>query len=391
MHYRFNKQIEALQPSASIALMDKARSMKAAGLDVINLAGGEPDFDTPAAAAQVGIQGIQEGKTHYTAGRGLPSLRKRLAKKLREENGIPCDENSVLVTPGGKAAIYCAVRTLVNDGDEVIIPDPSWVSYESIVQASGAVAVHCSLSFDSGYAITMEALESCVSEKSRLLIINTPNNPTGRVMTMEEAKVIAEFAQKYDLMIIADEIYEKLIFDGNRHISLGSFPEIADRVVTVNGLSKCAAMTGWRLGYLVANKEVVDRIYLFYQHVFTCLAQFVQEAGLVALDQADAIEQMRQSYQNRRDSFIGALSQIPGFTCIIPEGAFYAWVKIDHQGMDADAVAAFLLEKALVATVPGGAYGKGSEDCIRLCFAADPRDLEEAARRIKAAIMGGNN
>ena len=386
MNYRFNSQISALQPSASIALMDKARAMKAQGIDVISLAGGEPDFDTPEVAVQKGIRSILDGKTHYTAGRGIPALRERIAKKLREENGIPCTAASVLVTPGAKAAIYCAVRTLIDPGDEVMILDPSWVSYESIVQSASGVAVHVPLSFANGYAITKEALEAAVSERTRILIVNTPNNPTGRVMTQEEAQVISAFAQKYDLMVIADEIYEKILFDGNKHISLASFPEIADRVVTINGLSKCAAMTGWRLGYLTAAQEVVDQIYLFYQHVFTCVAEFSQEAAVAALDDPQSVEAMRLSYQQRRDSFVADLEALPGIRCIVPEGAFYAWAQIDYQGMDADAMSKFLLEQAHVVTVPGGAYGENSKNCIRMCFAADPQDLKEAVKRMAAVL-----
>ena len=386
MNYRFNSQISALQPSASIALMDKARLMKAQGIDVISLAGGEPDFDTPEAAAQQGIRGILDGKTHYTTGRGIPALRERIAKKLREENGIPCTAASVLVTPGAKAAIYCAVRTLIDPGDEVMILDPSWVSYESIVQSASGVAVHVPLSFAGGYVITKEALEAAVSERTRILIVNTPNNPTGRVMTQQEADSIAAFAQKYDLMVIADEIYEKILFDGNRHISLASFPEIADRVITINGLSKCAAMTGWRVGYLTANQAVVDQIYLFYQHVFTCVAEFAQMAAVAALDDPQSVEAMRLSYQQRRDSFIADLESLPGIRCIVPEGAFYAWARIDYQGMDADAMAKFLLEQAHVVTVPGGAYGENSKDCIRMCFAADPKELKEAVKRMAAVL-----
>jgi aspartate aminotransferase len=242
------------------------------------------------------------------------------------------------------------------------------------------------LSFADGYAITKKALESAVSERTRILIVNTPNNPTGRVMTQQEADIIAAFAQKYDLMVIADEIYEKIRFDGSRHISLGSIPEIADRVVTINGLSKCSAMTGWRLGYLTANQKVVDQIYLFYQHVFTCVAEFAQEAAVAALDDPQSVETMRLSYQQRRDSFIADLETLPGIRCIVPEGAFYAWARIDYQGMDADAMAKFLLEQAHVVTVPGGAYGENSRDCVRMCFAADPKDLKEAVQRMAAVL-----
>jgi len=271
----------------------------------------------------------------------------------------------------------------------VIILDPAWVSYESIVQAASGVAVHASLDFAQGYAITEQVLEQCVSSRSRVLIVNSPNNPTGRVMTGQEARTIADFALRHDLMIVADEIYEKLLFDGHKHISLGSMPEIADRVVTVNGLSKCVAMTGWRLGYLTAAQEVVDRIYLFYQHVFTCLAEFVQEAALRAFDCHSEIEQMRLSYQARRDRFVGALQAIPGLRCIVPEGAFYAWAWVDYQGMDANEMATFLLEKAHVVVVPGGAYGENGKQCIRMCFAAAQEELDKATARIAAVLTGG--
>lgn len=388
MNYRFNREIEALQPSASIALMDKARSMKAAGVDVINLAGGEPDFDTPAPVTLTGIRGLTNGHTHYTAGRGIPLLRRRIAQKLQEENGIPCTMDNILVTPGAKAAIYCAVRTLVNPGEEVLILDPSWVSYAPIVQAASGVPVNVPLTFESGYAITEEILEAHITERTRVLLLNTPNNPTGRVLTEEEAAAVAAVAEKYDLMIVADEVYEKIMFDGRRHISLGSMPGIAGRVITVNGLSKSAAMTGWRLGYLSAPREVVDRIYLFYQHVFTCLGEFVQEAAAVAFDCAEEIEEMRRSYQDRRDRFIGALQKIPGVTCLVPEGAFYAWIEIDFQGMDATQLAAYLLEKAFVATVPGSAYAKNAPKCLRLCFAAAQEELDKAAARIAEALTG---
>ncbi|MBP3587690.1 MAG: pyridoxal phosphate-dependent aminotransferase [Clostridia bacterium] len=390
MTYKFNRDIASLPPSASMVLMDKARAMKAEGIDVINLAGGEPDFDTPAPALLKGIQGLTNGHTHYTAGRGIPALRKRIAKKLQEENSIACTPDEILVTPGGKASIYVAVRTLINPGEEVLIPDPSWVSYGPIVLASGGVPVHVPLTFESGYAITEDILEQCVTDKTRVLIINSPNNPTGRVITQAEAASIAAVALRHDLMIISDEIYEKIIFDGRKHISLASNPAIADRVVTVNGHSKCAAMTGWRLGYLHAAKEVVDQMFRLYQHVFTCLGEYVQEAGAVALDCKEEIELMRRSYQDRRDSFVGALNSIPGVNCLVPEGAFYAWVSIDYQDMDANAVADYLLEKAHVATVPGYAYGKACGNCIRLCFAAAPAELEEAAARIRKALTGGN-
>ena len=384
MEYRYNPQLLSLAPSASIALMDKARAMKAQGMDIISLAGGEPDFNTPAAASLAGIHAITGGQTHYTTGRGMPKLRERIARKLREENGLEATADTVLVTPGAKAAIYCAVRTFVGPGDQVLLLDPAWLSYEAIVVAAGGTAIHAGLEFDNGYRITEEILEAAVTDRCRMLILNTPNNPTGRVLTMEEACVVAEFARKHDLMVLSDEIYEKILFDG-QHLSLGSLPGLRERVITVNGFSKCAAMTGWRLGYLSAPKEVVDRIYLLYQHIFTCVPEFVQEAGLVALDDPASVEAMTESYRIRRDSFLEKLQTLPGFRCIVPEGAFYAWAQVDR---DAEEMADFLLQKAGVVTVPGGAYGHNSRNCIRMCFAADPKDLDEAAIRMAKALKG---
>lgn len=384
MQYRFHPQLLRLAPSASIALMDKARAMKGQGLDIISLAGGEPDFDTPAAAALAGIGAITAGQTHYTTGRGMPRLRARIARKLREENGIPTEADTVLVTPGAKAAIYCAVRTFVGPGDQVLLLDPAWLSYEAIVVAAGGEAVHASLDFEDGYRITEAVLEAVLTSRCKMLILNTPNNPTGRVLTREEAQVLGAFAKKHDLMILSDEIYEKILFEGT-HLSLGSLPELADRVITVNGLSKCAAMTGWRLGYLTGPREVVDRIYLLYQHIFTCVPEFVQEAGLKALDMPKAVAEMTESYRARRDSFLGKLQELPGFRCVMPEGAFYAWAKVDR---DADEMAEFLLQKAGVVTVPGGAYGENSRNCIRMCFAADPADLKNAVIRMEKALKG---
>lgn len=384
MEYHYNPQLLSLTPSASIALMDKARAMKAQGMDIISLAGGEPDFDTPAVASLAGIHAITGGQTHYTTGRGMPKLRQRIAQKLQEENGVPATADTVLVTPGAKAAIYCAVRTFVGPGDQVMLLDPAWLSYEAIVVAAGGSAIHAGLDFENDYRITEDILESAVTPRCRMLILNTPNNPTGRVLTMEEAETVAAFAQKHDLMILADEIYEKILFDGS-HISLGSLPQIRERVITVNGFSKCSAMTGWRLGYLTAAKEVVDRIYLLYQHIFTCVPEFVQEAGLKALDDPASVEAMTESYRIRRDSFLEKLKNLPGFHCIVPEGAFYAWAQVDR---DAEEMADFLLQKAGVVTVPGGAYGENSRNCIRMCFAADPKDLDAAAERMEKALKG---
>ncbi len=369
-------------------MMDKARALRAQGLDVISLAGGEPDFSTPEPIVEAGIKAMREGKTHYTTGRGVMALRERIAQKLREENGVSCGADNILVTPGGKYAIHMTINAFVNPGDGVMILDPSWVSYAPIAELAGGVPVKVPLSFSDNYTISEELLDRFYTPSVRILILNTPNNPTGRVLTLSEARAVESFLLKHpNLLLISDEVYEKIIFDGRKHISLGSFPSVADRVVTVNSFSKFAAMTGWRVGYLCAERSIVNTIYLAYQHTLTCISEFSQIAAITALDCAAEIEQMRKSYAYRRDLLIGRLQKANGVRCLVPEGAFYAWCKIEKDSLDADGVCAFLLEKARVVSVSGAAYGLGTEQCVRMCFAASESDLTLAAERIGAALQ----
>ena len=381
-----NHCILKLEPAASVAMMELARGMKAKGIDVISLAGGEPDFDTPPAVVEACEKAIREGRTHYTTGRGILPFRERICRKLEEENGIRCTPENILVTPGGKYAIHIALLSFTNPGDGVMMLDPSWVSYAPLITLAGGVPIRVPLDMGDHYRITEETLERYAAPETKILIVNTPNNPTGRVLTEEEAKAIAAFAQKRDILILADEVYEKIIFDGRKHISLGSLPEIADRVITVNSFSKCAAMTGWRIGYLCASREITDTIYLAYQHALTCISEFSQIAAMTALDCVEDVERMRASYERRRGILIDGLRSIPGIQCLLPEGAFYAWCRMDHAGAEPGKLSDFLLKEAHVVTVDGKAYGPHVENCVRMCFAAAETDLIEAVDRIGAAM-----
>ena len=383
----FNENLTSMKPSASMKFMKKAADMKAAGVDVMNLSGGEPDFDTPAKITCAGIKALTGGDTHYRVGQGLPALRARIAKKLKEENGISLEDNEILVTPGGKTAIYLSVRALVNKGDEVIILNPAWVSYEPIVIASAGTPVNVELKYEQNYEITMEALESATTAKTKMLIINYPNNPTGRILSEKEAKVIVEWMKKHeDVVVLSDEVYECILFDNNKNISLAKYAEIADRVITVNSFSKSVAMTGWRIGYVAAPRYMIEKIYKIYQHSLTCMSGFIQQAATVALDCKEEIEEMRKSYEMRRDIFIDGLNKIPGVHAEKPQGAFYAWVKIDKKGMDSFQICDYLIEEAKVVGVPGDSYGFGGDKCIRFSFATDLNDLKETVKRIEAAL-----
>ncbi len=385
-NYYLNRNVQRLSPSASIAMMDKARMLKAQGLNVISLAGGEPDFDTPTPIVEACYKAIRDGHTHYTMGRGILPLRERLCQKLSDENGISCTPEQVLITPGGKYAIFLAINTFLNPGDEVMILDPSWVSYAPIVEMAGGVPVKIPLSFEDNYTIRREVLEEAVTEKTRIVILNSPNNPTGRVLTLQEAAELEQFLLAHNILLISDEVYEEIIYDGRRHISLGSIPSIAEKVITVNSFSKCAAMTGWRVGYLCAAKELVSAMYLFYQHTLTCISEFSQIAAITALDCKAEMEQMRKSYEYRRSLLCDNLTLLPGVTCRMPEGAFYAWVKIEKDGMNDVQIAEHLLERAQIVTVAGSGYGLGSDSCVRMCFAASETELIEAVKRLRAVL-----
>ena len=382
----FNTAISQITPSASVALMEQAKQMVADGVDLVNLTGGEPDFPTPAPIVETACAEIRKGNTHYVAGKGLPALRQRLATELAERDGISCTAEQILITPGGKFAIYLAVRALVNEGDEVLYLEPGWVSYPSIVIASGGVPVPVCLRYEDNYRVTRELLESCVTPRSKLLIINTPNNPTGRVLSAEETGIIADFVKEHDLILISDEIYSRIIYGASRHISPASLPDIAGQVITINGFSKFAAMTGWRLGYMCMPAEIYAKVMKLYQHTMTCVSGFSQAAAITALDCRDEAEQMRQSYGARRNLFIDRLNAIDGVEARMPEGAFYAWVHFDLPGMDSYAICKYLQEQALVAGVPGDSYGGGGAQCVRFCFASPEQKLLAAAERIEKAV-----
>ena len=388
VRYLFNKSISSIPVSASLAINEKAKAMRAAGKDVITLAAGEPDFDTPDRARIAGIRAISEGHTHYTESRGIRPLREGIARMLREDRGIDCTADNILMAPGGKYAIYETVRTLIDpgEGQEVMILNPGWVSYAPIVSAAGGVPVGVELTFEENYHITRQALEKVVSPRTRLLIMNYPNNPTGCVLSREEAACIADFALDHELLILSDEVYSTIVYDGVESVSPASIARVADHVITVNGFSKCAAMTGWRLGYICAPREIVDMVQMLNQHTMSCLSEFAMEAALEALQCKDETAAMVESYRHRRDFFVAGLNAIPGVTCHVPKGTFYAWAKVELDGKGSREIADYLLEEAGVATVPGDAYGLGGTCCIRMSFATAEDDLREALRRMDAAI-----
>ena len=382
----FNRQISNVEPSKSVTLLTKTKELQKIDPEILNLTGGEPDFPTPKAICDTVVAELAAGHTHYSDSRGDAQLRARIARKLQEENHAPFQPENILITPGAKYAVYLTIRALINPGDEAIWLTPGWVSYPSIVEASGGIPVAVHLKYEENYRITAEALEAAVSDKTKLLIINYPNNPTGQILTEADIQALTVFLRKHpDIYVLSDEIYEKIVYDQKQIISLASIPEFFDRVVIVNGFSKCSGdpqLTGWRLGYLACNTAMYQVVLKLFQHSISCTSGFLQRGALTAMDCVEETEQMRQAYEKRKNLLVKGIHEIPGVELLTPAGAFYAWVKFDTD-MDSETLCNDLLDKAKIAGVPGIAYGEEDCVCIRFSFAASEDVLRTMLERLK--------
>jgi aspartate aminotransferase len=383
-----SERLHNVEESATVALSDKARLMAAQGIDVISLAGGEPDFDTPAHITEAGFKAVQEGATHYVSSRGIPALLDAIAAKYQAEQNLEYNpKTDILVSPGGKMSLYAAIMGTVDRGDEVLIPEPAWVSYVPMVQLADGVPVGVPLDGKDNFRITRDALEDKITDRSRAILINSPSNPTGRVLTREELETVAEVALENELLVISDEIYEKLLFDGHEHISIASFPLMQERTIIVNGLSKSHAMTGWRLGIAVAPRNIMSAMLKVQQHTVTCAAAFTQYAAVAALTgPQDCVSEMLDAYRVRRTLIVDGLNSLPGVQCAAPEGAFYAFPDITGTGMSSETFSLRMLEKARVALTPGSSFGSASEGYVRLSFANSNQMLEQTIERLREAL-----
>lgn len=378
--------LNTIQPSMTLAVNDKAKAMQRAGQDVIALAGGDPDFDTPRHIVDAMFAAVESGHTHYPAPMvGIPAALEAVAAKMERDNGVRVANpmKQIIMTPGGKWALYLALSTVLNPGDEVIILEPYWVSYPAIVKLTGGVPVPVSLPAEDNFRITADLLQTAVTPKTKALMLNTPCNPTGRVMTQDEMEAIVEVATAADLYVIADEIYEKLIFDGRSHRSIAAVPGMAERTLTVNGLTKSYAMTGWRMGWLVASEPIIKLATRLNGQSVSCAATFTMHACVAALNgPQDAVAEMRDAYQARRDFMVPALNAIDGVACRSIEGAFYLFVRFPHSERNSLELADGLLDKAGVAGTPGIAFGHSGEGHVRFSIATAMHDLERTVERI---------
>lgn len=383
----FADRIQTLLPSPTIAIDTKAKALKQQGIPVINLSAGEPDFDTPEHIKTAAKQALDAGFTKYSAPQGLPELRELVAHKFAKENNIAYDPSQIVIGAGSKQLLYAAFQLLCNPGDEVLVPIPSWSTFAEQIKLAGGKPVFVPLS--PPFKVTVNDLEKKRTAKTKLLLLNSPSNPTGAMIDPEELEKIAAFAVTHNIFVIADEIYEKLIYS-ERHVSIASLNnEIKKQTITMNGVSKSYAMTGWRLGFAGGPEEVMKKMTALQSQTIGNVPAFVQKAGIEALtgDQ-NAVQTMQQAYEKRRAYLIDALSSIPEFTITKPEGAFYFFVSLERilgkKYTTAQQWCEALLEKKHVALVPGEAFF--APGYFRLSFAASMNDLQEAVERIKKFI-----
>ncbi|WP_229695520.1 pyridoxal phosphate-dependent aminotransferase [Streptomyces lacrimifluminis] len=381
---RVAQRFSGVERSATVALLETVQRLRREGVDVLDLSGGEPDFTTPQTVIAEAVSALEGGDTHYTPSRGLPELLGAIGEKLATENGVHVDPaTGIIVTPSAKQALFTALMTVLDPGDEVIVPTPAWVSYPAMAALIGARAVPAELRAEDGFRLSRQLLEGRLTDRTRALVINTPANPTGHVLDGEEAAEIVAFAVEHNLVLIVDEIYEKIVYDGHRHLSLASLPGVAERTLTVNGFSKAYAMTGWRLGYLAGPGPLIAQALKVQEHTVSCAASFVQRGGVAALTgAADDIAAMLKEYTVRRELTVTALNALPGVSCAYPEGAFYAFADIRGTGLTSAAFAQLLLERAAVTVAPGSAFGAGGEGHVRLSFAASRDVLEGVGERL---------
>ncbi|HXC47386.1 MAG TPA: aminotransferase class I/II-fold pyridoxal phosphate-dependent enzyme [Candidatus Sulfotelmatobacter sp.] len=376
-------RIAQLTGEGALAVFTRAKELEKAGRSIIHLELGEPDFHPAAPVVDAVRAAVAEGRDRYVATRGIPPLRSAIADYLKRTRRLDVASEQVLVAPGCKMALALAMMALIEPGDEVLYPDPSFPIYPSFTRGLGAKAIPYALREENKFQPDLAEIAAKITPKTRILIFNSPNNPTGTVFSETAIAQIAELAKKHDLWVIADEIYARILFSGE-YKSIWALPGMAERTVIIDGFSKSFAMTGWRLGYAVAQKHVIDALDMLVLNTFTCTAEFSQVAAIEALrDSTNAVPAMVEEYRKRRDLFVERLNRIPGFHCLSPDGAFYAWVNIEETGMPAEEVQRVLLEEAGVAGIAGAAFGAEGKNYLRFSLVSATHLLEDALERIQ--------
>jgi len=376
------KRMNLIKPSGTIAMAEKAREMERSGRKIYHMEVGEPDFDTPEHIKEAAFEAIKTGFTHYTSSKGIMELREAISKDLERRKVEADPEREIIMTPGAKHALYCACLATLDPKDEVLVLAPTWPTHFQCVEIAEARAVE--VSCGDTYSLNEEALKEMITEKSKMILMSSPNNPTGGILNEKELKFIADLAVDHDLLILSDEIYDRIIYDGLKIRSISSFEDVRERTIVVNGFSKAYAMTGWRLGYAFANKEIIEAMMKLQQSTTTCPSSFIQKAGVAALNgPQDSVEKMVEEYNRRRLFIVEQLNDIPGVSCVMPKGAFYVFPNFSSFNMPSLEICSKLLEEEGVSTTPGSVFGKSGDGRIRLSYATSWRVISEAVRKIK--------
>ena len=379
---RLAERMSRLGTETAFEVLAKAKRLEAEGMDVVHLEIGEPDFDTPSNIVEAGRRALSEGFTHYGPSPGLPEVRERIARETSEARGVSYSGDNVVVTPGGKPIMFFAMLALVDPGDEVLFPDPGFPIYESMIRFAGGVPVSMRLNESREFNVDLDEVAAQVNQNTKLMILNSPNNPCGSVIKQSEVEALAELARENDVIVLSDEIYRRFLYEGE-HFSITQLPGMRDRTIILDGFSKTYAMTGWRSGYGVMPLELVEPISRLVTNSVSCTASFTQMALLEAMDgPQDEPEAMVAEFKRRRDLIVDGLNSIPGVRCTMPKGAFYVFPNIEETGMTSREFADDLLKDAGVAALAGEAFGANGKGCVRFSFANSAENIEKALDRI---------
>jgi aspartate/methionine/tyrosine aminotransferase len=375
-----------LRPEGAYEVMARSQELEAKGHDIVHLEAGEPDFNGPPNASLAGIQAIASGQTRYVPPAGLTRLREAIADIAGKRRGISISPKQVLVSPGAKPAMFFPTLAVIEPGDEVIYPDPGFPTYEAMLLVAGGVPKPVPLLESKSFSFDLDAFDRLVNDRTRMIILNSPSNPTGGVIPLKDLEHIADAARRYDCWVMSDEIYTQIVFDGQTAASIASLPGMAERTIIVDGFSKTYAMQGWRLGYGIMPEPLAERVRLFFTHVFGCTAQASQIAAVEALTgPQDHVSMMVKEYQRRREIIVGGLNKLPGVHCLKPQGAFYTFPNIQETGKSSQEIANLFLDFG-VALLPGNAFGKYGEGYLRLSYANSIPNIQRALERMDKAL-----
>jgi len=380
-------RISQVTPSLTLAIAAKAKAMKGEGIDVCSFSAGEPDFDTPEHIKAAAAKALAEGKTRYGPAAGEPALRSAIAAKLQRDNNLCLGADQVLVTNGGKQSLYNLMQVFIDPGDEVIIPAPYWLSYPEMVKLAGGVPVILPTDATADFKVSPEQLRQAITPKTKLVVFNSPANPTGMVYSPEEVKALAAVIFEADLYVVSDEIYEKILYDGAEHLSIGAVsPEMLSRTIVSNGFAKAYSMTGWRVGYLAGDAQLIKAASSLQGHSTSNVCTFAQYGAIAALESPqDCVAMMCQAFAQRRQVMLDRLNAIPGLECPTPNGAFYAFPSIRQLGISSMDFCSQLLDSFQVATIPGVAFG--ADDCFRLSYATALETIEKGLDRLAQFVQ----